>query len=177
MTTQLVTIYGLQDNNSLLIRYIGKANNMLKRFRQHLNTCQAEQNKKAFWLRDNRAGVQVVAIAQVPVADWQAWERFYINFYNELYREAGLSLLLNTLPSDPKMVTSRVLGGRSRANDFTSDYQSQTAKAGAKKRFTSDYQSRAGAALAKAYDLETRRGWARAGGLARAAKAKERKGA
>src|SRR3990167_2852391 len=86
-------IYGLVDPRNGKMRYVGKADDPIKRLRLHLN--EKRHCHRVHWiqslLRQNLKPVLVI-IQSVPIYDWQEWEKYWI----EMHREAGYDLVNNT---------------------------------------------------------------------------------
>lgn len=79
-------IYSLKCPETNLVRYIGKADNPERRFRDHIRRCKESPSRKNSWIRGLlNEGKQPVleVIAIVPFDEWQDWERHYINLYRE----------------------------------------------------------------------------------------------
>lgn len=74
-------IYALRYPTSGDIRYVGKANNPKKRFREHLRTDRTASSHKKNWiLYLLRKGLipKLEILEEVPMEDWKERERYYI---------------------------------------------------------------------------------------------------
>ncbi len=79
-------IYALKDPVSGAIRYIGKTDDLELRLRFHISDSKRQNNHKAHWIMALLAkGLQPILeiIDQVPMAEWQAAEAAYIQFFKE----------------------------------------------------------------------------------------------
>lgn len=69
------------------IFYIGKANDPWARLAKHINAAKTEKHYQANKLRSLMAqgtAPRVEIIAEVPVEDWEFWERHYIKYFRNL---------------------------------------------------------------------------------------------
>jgi hypothetical protein len=94
-------IYALTEPETEEIRYIGKADNLNKRYTEHLSYGKNAKNKthRASWLRHLMAlGKQpdVLVLEECDSSDWQAHEREWI----ALGRLDGLDLVNGTVGGD-----------------------------------------------------------------------------
>lgn len=92
-------IYSLKDPETNLIRYIGKSNNVSKRFSAHLNRSRPHQTHKKNWIESLRKKglkpiVEVVDI--VPIGEWQFWETYWIS----QFKTWGFDLVNHTWGGD-----------------------------------------------------------------------------
>jgi len=79
-------IYALKCPVSGNVRYVGKANNVKERYRNHLNPCKDKNTYKRNWInslrrRNLRPIVEVVK--EVPMDEWKKWERYFIKYYKD----------------------------------------------------------------------------------------------
>jgi len=78
-----VYIYALRDPNTNEVRYIGKANNVESRFRQHIQNKDKVNRHKHSWI-DNlkRAGLQpdLLVLEITDDKHWEDRERYWIKF-------------------------------------------------------------------------------------------------
>jgi len=81
-------IYALKCPKTLEIRYIGKADNIKKRLRCHINRARrGEEGWKNNWIRQLLAeGLEptIELIEEVPYDKWQEYEIMYIDKYRKL---------------------------------------------------------------------------------------------
>lgn len=83
-------IYGLADPRSNAIRYVGKADNPSKRYRQHLS-CRSNPSKRQ-WIKELKAEALtpvLVVLAEIPMEEWAEQERYWI----KKVQDEGFSLL------------------------------------------------------------------------------------
>lgn len=76
-----VTIYALCDPDSLAVRYVGKANDMRSRIRQHRWEAKSSKlhTRKVNWLRSLKGREPVIMIlAVVKHEEWEKSERYWI---------------------------------------------------------------------------------------------------
>lgn len=89
-------IYTLSDPNTNLVRYIGKTNNIRKRFKSHLSNSQlSEPTKKNNWIISllRRGELPIIELLdEVDPIDVNFYETFYIS----LFRSWGFDLLNGT---------------------------------------------------------------------------------
>lgn len=79
-------IYGLYYNDGIndILFYIGKANDPLKRFKQHLDSFKWKNNRvscKIQSLKNEGVEINYLIIDEVDINNWMFWERFYISYY------------------------------------------------------------------------------------------------
>lgn len=89
MTTQ---IYGLFDPRTEELKYIGKANCVTRRVKDHMLDFRGVPVDRLCWLEDlkrNKLKPVVEILEEVDVKDWQFWEEFYIGYFKSL----GINLL------------------------------------------------------------------------------------
>src|ERR1035437_1716286 len=93
-------IYGLIDPISNQLRYIGKTNNMVARYRSHLSTHKSRSNiHKINWvLKLKRLGCkpEIEIIDIVNTGEWRYWEIFWVAYYKWI----GCDLLNYTIGGD-----------------------------------------------------------------------------
>lgn len=83
-------IYGLYCPNTGEIKYIGKANNSISRFKSHLRDCNTRNTPVYQWIRSLRQSGQIPVMKVLCVtSDWIKDERLII----KQYRESGAELL------------------------------------------------------------------------------------
>lgn len=86
----VVSIYVLIDPRTGLIRYVGKARNPKKRFREHLRRSQnrnVQRTKCSCWLRSlafDGHCPKLEIIDNVPASEWEFWECEYIRLFKAL---------------------------------------------------------------------------------------------
>lgn len=74
-------IYALCEPDTRAIRYIGKSNDPQKRFLGHLREAGRKISYKANWifsLLSQELEPRLLILKEVPVSDWEDWERCYI---------------------------------------------------------------------------------------------------
>jgi hypothetical protein len=72
------------------VRYVGKSNKPLQRFNRHIN--ENVVNRKSSWIKSLKLnGLLPILeiIDEVPLCDWEFWEKHYI----KLYKSCGAKLL------------------------------------------------------------------------------------
>lgn len=94
-----VYIYALIDPRNDQVRYIGKANNPEDRYRNHYNSSRDKDTHKRNWINNIRKDglkPELLILDEVPIDNWQYWERFYIS----LYKTYGFNLVNYTSGGD-----------------------------------------------------------------------------
>lgn len=95
-------IYSLEHPLTNDIRYIGKTDNLLKRYSAHLKENETEskrKTKKNSWIKSllNQNLVPKINIIDIiPFEEWKFWEQFYIS----LYKSWGFDLTNLTIGGD-----------------------------------------------------------------------------
>lgn len=83
-----VFIYGLCDPETSELRYVGKCSNIKRRMYDHLERRQLNQPcHRANWLKslcNKGLRPECFIIEQIPHADWQDAERFWIQYYRAI---------------------------------------------------------------------------------------------
>lgn len=77
-------IYALKDPRTNIIRYIGKANEPYKRYKNHLNKCRDKNTHKRNWinsLREEKLKPVLEILEEVSIDKWKDYERMYIKKY------------------------------------------------------------------------------------------------
>lgn len=95
----IVFIYSLEDPETHEIRYIGKTNNLAKRYKDHLNKARDKGTHKRNWINSLRLrGLKPIIkeLDIVPVANWQFWEHWWY----ELLVSWGYNLTNSTSGGD-----------------------------------------------------------------------------
>ena len=85
-------IYGLKDPRTDIIRYIGKTNNIEKRLEHHIANREYLNSHKNSWIKgliNNGISPKLEIIDEVPVDNWQFWEKHYI----KLFKSFGAKLV------------------------------------------------------------------------------------
>ena len=80
-------IYILIDPTTNEIKYVGKANNIKERFKNHKNRCRDTNTYKRHWINKLRLkGLypELEVIDIVPVSEWHYWEKFWISYYKSI---------------------------------------------------------------------------------------------
>jgi len=88
-------IYGLVDPRTDEIRYIGKANDIRQRLKNHLNPARYRPTHKFNWIRKLRRlnmKPYLIILDEVPINDWKFWEKFWI----QLIKSWGFNLVNHT---------------------------------------------------------------------------------
>lgn len=88
-------IYTLSDPRTGQIRYVGKSDKPQTRFRSHINE-QRLNCHRTKWIKSLlRCGLEpkMEILDEVPLAQWQFWEREYIRVFKML----GINLVNNTI--------------------------------------------------------------------------------
>ena len=81
---ETVFIYALIDPKSNQVRYIGKTNNIHRRFRRHITERFLHDSHKDRWIRklvDENISPEIEVIDEVYKSDWWYWEKFYISYF------------------------------------------------------------------------------------------------
>lgn len=84
-------LYTLSCPTTGAIRYLGKSDNPFKRFKQHIWDADRRKSHKNNWILSLRAqGLKpwMELLDEVPVTEWQFWEREYVR----VFRAIGLKL-------------------------------------------------------------------------------------
>jgi hypothetical protein len=80
-------IYILIDPITNEIRYVGKANNVKERFKNHKNRCRDTNTYKRHWINKLRLkGLypELEVIDIVPISEWHYWEKFWISYFKSI---------------------------------------------------------------------------------------------
>lgn len=86
-------IYSLSDPITKQIRYIGKADNLRKRFNTHI--CDKSRTHKTNWinlLKSQNLSPIIESLDEVNLSDWEFWEKHYIS----LFKSWGFKLVNGT---------------------------------------------------------------------------------
>lgn len=78
-------IYTLSDPITKEIRYIGKANNLKERYKNHINDARDIGTHKRNWinsLKKKDLKPEIEVLDYVEISKWQYWETFWINQFN-----------------------------------------------------------------------------------------------
>lgn len=92
---QTTFIYGLICPKTNQIKYIGKADDVKRRLRQHVYQSKYSDNNKNIWIRNlivENFKPEIEVLDEVSIEDWGYWEDFWINYYKNIG-----SLLLNEM--------------------------------------------------------------------------------
>jgi len=79
-------IYALKEGG--IVRYIGKADNPAKRFKQHLRNAAKGRTYKDRWIQSmltRNEPVVLDVLMRIPVAEWDWWERAYISIFGLVF--------------------------------------------------------------------------------------------
>lgn len=85
-------IYSLSEPQSESVRYIGKSNNPLIRYSNHFRKSNRVCLQKEEWIKfliNNGQKPKLEILDEVPMQEWQFWEKHYIS----LYKSWGFDLL------------------------------------------------------------------------------------
>lgn len=114
-------IYVLCEPDTEEIRYVGKSDDPIKRFWQHLS--DYTKSYRASWIKSLKAKnkqPKLKIIDEVPIEYWQQWEVAYIQFFTE----SGCMLVNGTLGGDGTIATpevrqkiSKALTGKKRSDE------------------------------------------------------------
>jgi group I intron endonuclease len=80
-------IYGLICPKTNTIKYIGKADDIKRRLRQHIYQSKYSDNNKNLWIKNllkENYKPEIEVIDEVPINDWGYWEDFWIKYYKFL---------------------------------------------------------------------------------------------
>ena len=94
-----VYIYALIDPRSSEIRYIGKANNPYKRYKNHYNSARDKNTHKRNWINSVKKDgfkPELLILDKVSSEEWKFWEKFYIS----LFKSYGFNLVNYTNGGD-----------------------------------------------------------------------------
>ena len=78
---QTTFIYGLECPLTKQIKYIGKANDVKRRLRQHLHQSKSSNSGKNLWIKDllsHNLRPSIVTLDEVPMDEWGYWERWWL---------------------------------------------------------------------------------------------------
>lgn len=92
-------IYGLYDPETLELKYVGKANNMLKRYKEHLREYMYYWSRKTCWMVNllNRDLVPIMDLIDIcDFTNWDEKEKYWISHY----KDSGVDLLNGTSGGD-----------------------------------------------------------------------------
>jgi len=81
---ETTNIYVLKDPRTNEVRYIGKANNPVERYRNHNNKGRDKNTHKRNWINElwkNKLKPILEIIDTVPIDKWKEYEKFYIKKY------------------------------------------------------------------------------------------------
>lgn len=120
---KLTFIYARLEPDSDEIRYVGKADDPQGRLMRHISRAKRQKNHCANWLRSLAArGLlpRTEIIAEVPVSEWQFWEKHFIKCFQDL----GFDLVNATPggdgfgsgPDSPNFGKKRIFSAQHRKN-------------------------------------------------------------
>lgn len=84
MSENLTNIYVLKDPDTLEIRYVGKADNLKKRFDEHIREYKYKSTYKNNWIKgllDNNKLPIIEVIEKVPKENWGDYEKKWIIYF------------------------------------------------------------------------------------------------
>lgn len=95
---QTTNIYMLIDPRTNLVRYVGKANDVNKRYYKHYQACEVNTHKSNWikLLKKEKLRPIVETIDVVPIDNWCFWEKFWIS----QMKTWGFDLLNYTIGGD-----------------------------------------------------------------------------
>jgi hypothetical protein len=137
LNNNITYIYSLSHPITKEIRYIGKANNPLKRLNFHLEEAKKIDSKTTFkinWIRKlikQHLKPEVNIIDKVYKEDWEFWEKFYIN----LYRNKGYKLVNGTNGGEGNMYWQK---------HHTEETKQKISKAHKGKKFSEEHKLKLG---------------------------------
>jgi len=82
----ITNIYVLKCPITGSVRYVGKANDVKKRYKDHLNPGRDKDTHKRNWIaRLRKKGLKpsIEVIRKVPINEWKKWERYFIEYYKD----------------------------------------------------------------------------------------------
>lgn len=88
----IVYIYALFDPISEELKYIGKANNIKTRLKEHMNDLRGVGKEKTEWilkLKERKLKPIVEVLDEVSHIEWQYWEDFWMSYF----KSYGLTLI------------------------------------------------------------------------------------
>jgi hypothetical protein len=106
-------IYARLEPDKDEVRYVGKANDPEIRLVRHMTYALTHVDHASRWLNSLRARGQkprIEIIAEVPVEEWQFWERHFI----KQFRDAGFDLTNSTAGGDGVHAPSPEVRGKMR---------------------------------------------------------------
>lgn len=84
---KMVYIYGLKDPRDYQIKYIGKASDINKRYKQHIENYTNKKSLKSSWVLSLLRSGLLPILEIVEICDeskWQEREQYWIKYYKEL---------------------------------------------------------------------------------------------
>ena len=109
--TETTFIYGLVDPRTQELRYVGKTDNLKKRYKEH-HCDLREDSYRTRWLKSlKRDGIkcEMFVIEEVPLSGWEEAERFWIGYF----RFVGAQLVNGSDGGDSGPQTPEVIARRS----------------------------------------------------------------
>jgi len=96
-------IYTLSDPDTGDVRYIGKANNLVRRLTMHILECKNEKHRRARWINNivasgKRPIIEILDVA--PSKGWELYERYWIS----QFRAWGFDLVNGTDGGDGTVI-------------------------------------------------------------------------
>jgi hypothetical protein len=79
-------IYGLREINTTTIRYVGKANNLIRRKSEHIRDAKKNKTHKSYWINkviNSGSGIEIIVLEEVNENNWQEREVFWIKLLKE----------------------------------------------------------------------------------------------
>lgn len=92
-------IYTLSDPVTYQVRYVGKSNNPLSRYRSHYYKCENESQHKRNWINSiKKSGLKPILdiVDEIPISEWKFWETYWI----QQFKVWGFKLTNSTLGGD-----------------------------------------------------------------------------
>jgi len=82
-----IYVYSLKDPNTYEIKYIGKTNNLNRRYKEHIETHRNKKSKKNSWvisLLNKKMHPIMEIVEKCNIENWQEREIYWIKYYKEL---------------------------------------------------------------------------------------------
>jgi group I intron endonuclease len=154
-----VYIYTLSDIDDE-VRYVGKTNNIKRRYRQHIRESKNGNTYKCFWIRsmDKLPIVKIIHECNVDNCDY--WEKHYISIYEKLnfkltnLTEGGDGISWNKLKDEVKLRMSKNRIGEK--NGFYGKHHSEESKLIMSKEKVNIYNGNKNPMYNKHHSKETR---------------------
>jgi len=96
---ETTNIYVLIDPRTDMVRYVGKANNIIQRYKAHINKARDKNTHKRNWVEQlKKEGLKPIieVVDVVPVDNWVFWEAYWVS----QFRTWGFDLMNYTNGGD-----------------------------------------------------------------------------